>query len=120
MAKDTETDKGKETILPPNPKKSFLDRAPNRLARKISQIRTGHWLSATYLKRVRKIAARGYLVYAGGVGSSGCLARMMYPPGFGECRDHNLGPPRGTWSKRQTAKIFGQTSREGKVGKATS
>jgi hypothetical protein len=54
MAKDTETDKGKETILPPDPKKSFLDRAPNRLARTIAQIRTGHWLSASYLKRVRK------------------------------------------------------------------
>jgi hypothetical protein len=54
MATDTETDKGKETILPPSPKKSFLDRAPNRLARTIAQIRTGHWLSAAYLKRVRK------------------------------------------------------------------
>jgi hypothetical protein len=55
MAKDTEPDKGKETILPPNPKKSFLDRAPNRPARTIAQIRTGHWLSALFLKRVRKI-----------------------------------------------------------------
>jgi hypothetical protein len=25
----------------------------------------------------------------------------IYPPGFGECEDHNLGPPRGRWSKRQ-------------------
>jgi hypothetical protein len=54
MAKDTETDKGKETIRPPTPKKLFLDRTPNRLARTIVQIRTGHWLSAPYLKRVRK------------------------------------------------------------------
>jgi hypothetical protein len=52
MAMDTETDQGKEAILPPSPKKSFLDRA--RLARTIAQIRTGHWLSAAYLKRVRK------------------------------------------------------------------
>jgi hypothetical protein len=54
MATDTETDKGKETILSPSPKKSFLDRAPNRLARTIAQVRTGHWLSAAYLERVRK------------------------------------------------------------------
>jgi hypothetical protein len=54
MAKDTETDKGKETIQPPNTKKSFLDRAQNRLARTIAQTRTGHWLSASYLKRGRK------------------------------------------------------------------
>jgi hypothetical protein len=44
----------KETITPPAPKKSFLDRASNRLARTVAQIRTGHWLCAPYLKRVRK------------------------------------------------------------------
>jgi hypothetical protein len=54
IAKDSETDKGKETITPPAPKKSFLDRASNRLARAVAQIRTGHWLCAPYLKRVRK------------------------------------------------------------------
>jgi hypothetical protein len=54
VAKDSETDKGKETITPPAPKKSFLDRASNRLARTVAQIRTGHWLCAPYLKRVRK------------------------------------------------------------------
>jgi hypothetical protein len=54
IAKDSETDKGKETITPPAPKKSFLDRAANRLARTVAQIRTGHWLCAPYLKRVRK------------------------------------------------------------------
>jgi hypothetical protein len=35
MVKDTETDKGKESITPPAPKKSFLDRASNQLARTI-------------------------------------------------------------------------------------
>jgi hypothetical protein len=54
MAKDSETEKGKDSILPPTPKKSFLDHAPNRLAMTIAQIQTGHWLSAPYLKRVRK------------------------------------------------------------------
>jgi ribonuclease HI len=54
IAKDSETDQGKETITPPAPKISFLDRASNRLARTVAQIRTGHWLCAPYLKRVRK------------------------------------------------------------------
>jgi hypothetical protein len=54
VAKDSETDKGKETITPPAPKKSFLDRASNRLARTVAQIPTGHWRCAPYLKRVRK------------------------------------------------------------------
>jgi hypothetical protein len=54
IAKDSETDKGKESITPPAPKKSFLDRASNRLARTVAQIRTGHWLFSPYLKRVRK------------------------------------------------------------------
>jgi ribonuclease HI len=46
IAKDTETESGKDSILPPAPKKSFLDGASNRLARTIAQIRTGHWLCA--------------------------------------------------------------------------
>jgi hypothetical protein len=54
IAKDSEIDKGKESITPPAPKKSLLDRASNRLARTVSQIRTGHWLCAPYIKRVRK------------------------------------------------------------------
>jgi ribonuclease HI len=54
MAKDTEVDKGKHSIIPPTPKKSFLDSAPNRLSRTVAQIRTGHWLCAPYLKRIRK------------------------------------------------------------------
>jgi ribonuclease HI len=54
MAKATEVDKGKHSIIPPAPKKSFLDSAPNRLSRTIAQIRTGHWLCAPYLKRTRK------------------------------------------------------------------
>jgi hypothetical protein len=36
MAKDTEVDKRKHSIIPPAPKKSFLDRAPNRLSRTIA------------------------------------------------------------------------------------
>jgi hypothetical protein len=54
MAKDTETERGKDSILPPAPKKPFLDGAPNQLSRTIAQIRTGHWLFAPYLKRTRK------------------------------------------------------------------
>jgi hypothetical protein len=46
MAKDTETERGTDSILPPALKKSFLDRAPNRVARTIAQIRTGHQLCA--------------------------------------------------------------------------
>jgi hypothetical protein len=53
-AKDMETQKVKEAILPPAPKKSFLDGAPNLLSRTIVQIRTGHWLYGSYLKRIRK------------------------------------------------------------------
>jgi ribonuclease HI len=53
-AKEMETEKGKQAILPPAPKKSFLDSAPNRLSRTIAQIRTGHWLCGSYLKRIRK------------------------------------------------------------------
>jgi hypothetical protein len=54
MAKDTEVDKRKHSITPPAPQKSFLDSAPNHLSGTISQIRTGHWPCAPYLKRVRK------------------------------------------------------------------
>jgi hypothetical protein len=54
MAKDTETDRGKDSILRPAPKKSFRNSASNRLAHTISQIRTTHWLCAPYLKRTRE------------------------------------------------------------------
>jgi ribonuclease HI len=54
MAKDTETERGKDLILPPAPKKSFLDSASNRLAQTIAQIRSGLWLCAPDLKRTRK------------------------------------------------------------------
>jgi len=43
-----------EEIPPPPPKKSFLDKARNALARTAAQICTGHWRSAVYLKRIRK------------------------------------------------------------------
>jgi hypothetical protein len=42
-----------ETPLPP-PEKSMLDRARNALARAAAQIRTGHWRSSIYLKRIHK------------------------------------------------------------------
>jgi hypothetical protein len=57
-AKDTwhadPTHHGTEEIPPPPPKKSMLDRARNSIARTAAQIRTGHWRSAVYLKRIRK------------------------------------------------------------------
>jgi hypothetical protein len=46
---------GTEEILPPPPKKSCLDNMRNALARTAAQIRTSHWRSAVYLKRIRKI-----------------------------------------------------------------
>jgi ribonuclease HI len=46
---------GSEEIPPPPPKKSMLDRARNSIARVAAQIRTGHWRSAVYLKRIRKM-----------------------------------------------------------------
>jgi hypothetical protein len=45
---------GKDEIPPPAPKKSCMDRAHNSIARAAAQIRTGHWRSAIYLKRIRK------------------------------------------------------------------
>jgi len=47
---------GTEAIPPPPPKKSCLDKMWNALARTAAQIRTGHWRSAVYLKRIRKRA----------------------------------------------------------------
>jgi hypothetical protein len=73
MAKETETEKGKHSILPPAPKMSFLDSAQNRVARTIAQIRAGHWLCAPCLKR---IGMSTYLIGAGCVGNGGCLALM--------------------------------------------
>ena len=43
----------KKSRLPP-PKKSCMDGARNAIARTAAQIRTGHWRSAVYLKRIRK------------------------------------------------------------------
>jgi hypothetical protein len=45
---------GTEQISPLPPKKSILDRARVPIARTAAQIRTGHWCSAFYLKRIRK------------------------------------------------------------------
>jgi hypothetical protein len=48
------THHGSEEISPPPTKKSCLDRAKNGIARTAAQIRTGHWRSSVYLKRIRK------------------------------------------------------------------
>jgi len=45
---------GTMEIPPPPPRKSCLDRARNSVARTAAQIRSGHWRSAVYLKRIRK------------------------------------------------------------------
>jgi hypothetical protein len=47
---------GTEEIPPPPPKKSCLDRMQDSLACTTAQIRTRHWRSAVYLKRIRKMA----------------------------------------------------------------
>jgi ribonuclease HI len=43
-------DQGKDTIIPPPPKKSAIDKARNREARISCQLRTNHWLCGVYLK----------------------------------------------------------------------
>ena len=45
---------GTEEIPPPPVKKSCMDRARNGIARTAAQIRTGHWRSAVYLRRIKK------------------------------------------------------------------
>jgi len=45
---------GKEEVPTPPPKKSCMDQARNSIARTAAQIRTGHWRSAVFLKRVKK------------------------------------------------------------------
>jgi hypothetical protein len=46
---------GTEEIPPPPPKKkSCMDQTRNAIARTAAKIRTGHWRSAEYFKRVRK------------------------------------------------------------------
>jgi hypothetical protein len=48
-------EKGKHTITPPPPpKQSALDKGPNSEARAVAQLRTNHWLSGVYLKRIMK------------------------------------------------------------------
>jgi hypothetical protein len=56
-------EKGKHTLTPPPPKKSALDKAPNREARLTSQLRTKHWLSGVYLKRILKHSHAGCCFY---------------------------------------------------------
>jgi hypothetical protein len=45
---------GSEEIPPPPAKKSCMDGTRNAIARTATRIRTGHWRSAVYLKRIRK------------------------------------------------------------------
>jgi hypothetical protein len=45
---------GTDEIPPPPAKKSCMDQARNAIARTAAQIRTGHWRSAVYFKRIRK------------------------------------------------------------------
>jgi hypothetical protein len=45
---------GSEEIPPPPPKKSCMGRAKNGIDRTAAQLRTGHWRSAVYLKRIKK------------------------------------------------------------------
>jgi hypothetical protein len=92
MAKDIETDKGKDSILPPPPRKSFLDRASNKLARTIAQIRTGHWLCGPYLKRIRK-DHNELVVWTMEDVSDPCVP-LMYASHVGKSQDRHLGPPR--------------------------
>jgi hypothetical protein len=47
---------GIEEIPPPPPKRSCMDRMRNSLAGTAAQIRTGHWRSAEYHNRNRKMA----------------------------------------------------------------
>jgi hypothetical protein len=58
---------GKDKIPPPAPKKSCMDGARNYIARAATQIRTGHWRSATYLKRIKKQVNDNCGFCAGGV-----------------------------------------------------
>jgi ribonuclease HI len=53
---ETPAHHGTEEIPPPPPKKACLDNMRNALAHTVAQIRTGHWRSAIYLKRIRKMA----------------------------------------------------------------
>jgi len=48
------THHGSDEVPLPPPKKFCLDRARNALTHTAAQIRTGHWRSAVYHKRIRK------------------------------------------------------------------
>jgi hypothetical protein len=47
-------EKGKHAITPPPPEKSALDKGPHSEARAVGQLRTNHWISVVYLKRIKK------------------------------------------------------------------
>jgi hypothetical protein len=114
IAKDSETDKGKETITRPAPKTSFLDLASNRLARTIAQILTGHWLCTPYLKRVRKNREEQVSDKCWWCGQY----RMSRTHVFLKCTQRFLGPPRRRWQDKKTSNFCRPALREIKVGKA--
>jgi hypothetical protein len=116
IAKDSETDKGKETITPPAPKKSFLDRASNRLARTVAQIRAGHWLCAPYLKRVRKNREEQVSDKCWWCGQY----RMSRTHVFLRCTQRFLGPPRRRSQDKKMSSFCRPALREIKVGIAIS
>jgi hypothetical protein len=58
---------GSSEIPPPPPKKCCLDRAKNAITRTAAQIWTGHWRTATYLKRIRKRADDKFWFCSGSV-----------------------------------------------------
>jgi ribonuclease HI len=51
---DEPSNHGQGAIPPPPPKKSCMDKARNCIARTATQIRTGHWRSAVFLKRIKR------------------------------------------------------------------
>jgi hypothetical protein len=69
MANTTATERGKDSILPHAPKKSFPGGGPNRVAHTIAQTRTCHWLYVPYLKRT---GMARFLIGAGSVDNGGC------------------------------------------------
>jgi hypothetical protein len=67
-------DQGKEVELDCNKGSlgEFETAFDGEMDRTVAQIRTGHWLCAPYLKRVRKIGKNRYRINAGGVASIEC------------------------------------------------
>jgi hypothetical protein len=119
--KDTETQTGKDSILPPAPQKSFLDGAQNRVARKIAQIRTDHWLWSLYLKRTRKntddeISDRCWWCGQWRMVRHPCIS-TMHAPGFRVREIRDLGTARRRCQNRQAANVNRANAWQSEVGK---